>query len=85
MNKILEVIFPNLKIRTGNIYNFPSGNMFWIRTAAIYLIFNEIIIKSTPEEKGQTDCTIMHGIERIWLYIVKLNGFDYKTILYFIY
>ena len=59
--------------------------MFWARTSAIYQIFNEKIIKNTPEEKGQTDGTIMHGIERIWLYLVKLNGFDYKTILYYIY
>ena len=55
INKIFEMVFTNLNIRAGNIINFPSGNMFWARTSAIYQIFNEKIIKNTPEEKGQTD------------------------------
>ena len=58
--------------------------MFWARTKAIYQIFNEKIIKLAPRERGQIDITILHAIERFWVYLVKLNGFYYKTILYYI-
>ena len=52
--------------------------MFWARIKAIYQIFN--LRLEFPDELGQTNETIMHAIERIWLYIVKLNGYSYKTI-----
>ena len=84
VHKILDILFPNKNIRVGNFLIFPVGNMFWARTKAVYQIFNEKIIESAPEENGQKDNTILHAIERIWLYLVKLNGFYYKTILYFI-
>ena len=82
LNKIFDILFPNMKLRAGNNFNFPVGNMFWARTLAIYQIFDERIIKLVPEENGQIDGTILHAIERFWLYLVKLNGFNYKTILY---
>ena len=84
LNKIFDILFPNLNLRTGNIMNFPVGNMFWAKTHAIHQIFDERIIKLAPEENGQKDGTIQHAIERFWLYLVKLNGFNYKTILYYI-
>ena len=84
IDNIFSILFPNLKIKAGKIIIFPVGNMFWTRTDAIYQIFNEKIIKLAPEEKGQIDNTILHAIERFWLYLVKLNGFYYKTILYYI-
>ena len=58
--------------------------MFWARPIALYQIFNDNIIKSAPEEKGQIDGTILHAIERFWIYLAKLNGFEYKTIFYYI-
>ncbi len=84
IDKIFEILFPKMRIRAGNIMNFPAGNMFWARTEAVYQIFNEKIIKLAPKEKGQVDGTIIHAIERFWLYLVKLNGFYYKTFLYYI-
>ena len=84
LNRLFDILFPNKKLKAGNIMNFPVGNMFWARTHAIYQIFDERIIKLAPEENGQTDETILHAIERFWLYLVKLNGFKYKTILYYI-
>ena len=82
LDKILEIIFPNKNIRVGNIINFPAGNMFWARTNAVYQIFNEKLIKLAPRENGQKDDTLLHAIERFWLFLVKLNGFSYKTYLY---
>ena len=82
LNKLVNILFPKLNIKLKNEFNFPAGNMFWARTSAIYQIFNEKIIQSIPEEKGQFDGTLLHGIERFWPFLVKLNGFYYKTILY---
>ena len=58
--------------------NFSSWNMFWAKLKAIYQIFN--IRLRYPDELNQTNATIMHALERIWLYLVKSNGYEYKMI-----
>ena len=77
MNFLLKRIFHKNNV-VGDKLVFPLGNMFWAKTKSIYQIFN--IRLQFPEELGQTNDTIMHSIERIWLYLVKLNGFFYKSI-----
>ena len=77
INFILKKIFPKNSI--GILKTFPAGNMFWSRTEAIIQIFIYDFNKYFNEENEQTNDTIMHGIERVWLYLVKLNGFYYKT------
>ena len=84
LHKIFDILFPDRDIWAGNIITFPVGNMFWARTKAVYQIFNNKIIQLAPEENGAVDNTIIHAIERIWIYLVKLNGFYYKSILYYI-
>ena len=59
---------------------FPAGNMFWAKIDAIYQIFTFDLEKYFPKEDDQCNDTIMHGIERIWIYLVKLNKFFYKII-----
>ena len=76
MNFILKRIFRKFKV--DEKFNFPIGNMFWAKTKAIYQIF--YIRLKYPKESNQDNKTIMHAIERIWLYLVKLNGYYYKTI-----
>ena len=78
MNYILSKIFPGFII--GNKIIFPSGDMFWSKVKAIYQIFQIKFKKKFPKELNQTNDTIMHGIERIWIYLVKLNGYYYKVI-----
>ena len=78
MNFILNKIFPGFII--GNKLIFPSGDMFWSKVKAIYQIFQIKFNKKFPKELNQTNDTIMHGIERIWIYLVKLNGYYYKVI-----
>ena len=75
INFLLKKIFH--KFKAGDKLVFPVGNMFWAKTESIYQIFN--IRLKFPKELGQTNETIMHAIERIWLYLVKLNGYYYKT------
>ena len=81
---LFETLFPLLKLKIGNILDFPVGNMFWARTNAVYQIFDEKIMNKSPEERRQFDGTLLHGIERIWLYLAKINGFYYKNILNYI-
>ena len=85
VNHFFEILFPNKKIKVGETLDFPVGNMFWARTKAIYQLFNDKIIELCPEENGQIDGTALHGIERAWLYLVKINGFFYKTNLFYLY
>ena len=77
---LLNRLFNINKLRIGGKIEFPMGNMFWAKVDGIFQIFNENFQNQIPAELGQKDGTIMHGIERIWLYIVKLNGFYYKKI-----
>ena len=78
MKYILKKLFSYNNI--GNKLDFPAGNMFWARFDAIYQIFEYNFFNKFESEKDQTNDTIMHGIERIWLYLVKHNGFYYKKI-----
>lgn len=82
LNNLMHILFPERRTKIKNVLNFPAGNMFWARTSAIYQIFNEKIIGAVPEEKGQNDGTILHGIERFWPFLVKFNGYYSKTIFY---
>ncbi len=58
---------------------FPAGDMLWLRTQAVAKLFqlnwNE---KDFPPEEGQVDGTIMHAVERLWLYIAKESGYGYQ-------
>ena len=78
LNLILNKIFPGHQI--GKTLDFPAGNMFWARIESIYQIFDIKIENMFPNEENQINGTIMHGIERIWLFLVKLNGYLYKKI-----
>ena len=78
---LFSKLFPDYEI--GELFNFPAGNMFWAKINAIYQIFTYDFGEYFPKEDDQTNGTIMHGIERIWLYLVKFNKFRYKTIFKF--
>lgn len=78
MDFLAYKLFHNCKI--GEQINYPAGNMFWSKIAAIYQIFSYDLSVYFPKEKNQTDNTIMHGIERFWLYLVKYNHFYYKIL-----
>lgn len=81
MNFLASKFFSNCII--GEKLDYPAGNMFWAKISAIFQIFVYDLSSYFSNEKNQTDDTIMHGIERIWLYLVKYNRFNYKTITYY--
>ena len=84
LNFLLDTLFPTMELKILDVTMFPVGNMFWARVNAVYQMFDERIIKSAPEEEGQGDGTLLHAIERFWLFLTKLNGYKYKSIMYYI-
>ena len=74
INYLLNKIYGHYKM--GNIFDFPAGDMFWAKLKAIYQMF--IIDFSKDISKEGKPLTMLYAIERIWLYIVKLNGYYYK-------
>ena len=60
---------------------FLAGDMFWARTGAVEKLFSlNLRSDEFPEEAGQVDGTLMHAIERIWLYLAESQGFGWKEI-----
>lgn len=61
---------------------FPAGNMFCARVSAIEPILEyKFTVEDFPEEKGQTDFTLQHMVERCWKYLVEARGYKYKECL----
>ena len=57
---------------------FPAGDMFWMRTKAVKNLFDIAAWEDMiPEENKQIDATVMHAIERLWVYVAKANGYGY--------
>ncbi|MDP3662785.1 MAG: rhamnan synthesis F family protein [Nitrosomonas sp.] len=64
------------KIPTG-YFDFPAGSMFWARTEALQPLFNaNIKVEDFPEEAGQTDATLAHCIERLFVLVTRRSGFN---------
>lgn len=61
----------------GKKLDFPAGDMFWAKSKAVYQIFT-LNLKNDIFMEGKGPQTLLFAIERIWLYIVKYNGFYYK-------
>ena len=79
MNNLLKDDFPYFKIDKAPAY--PAGDMFWARVSSIYQIFEklDIIKNNCPEEEGVLYDTILHSVERLWVVIAQLNGYNYTT------
>ena len=76
LNSILRKINSEVYL-FQNFVDFPEGNMFWAKTDAIYPIFN-LFSKVILNKKFLLLLSIY--IEKIWVYIVNINGFLYKKI-----
>ena len=60
---------------------FPVGNMFWARVKAVQNLFTtKISMEDFPEEQGQTNATLAHQIERIWVFVAQKNQFTYSKV-----
>lgn len=56
---------------------FPVGSMFWAQSKALKpLLEKSFGIQDFEEELGQTDCTIMHTIERLITHTALAQGYS---------
>lgn len=61
--------------------DFPSGSMFWARTAALRpLLEIGLSVEDFDVERGQVDGTVAHAIERLYFHVCEAAGFDWVKI-----
>jgi ubiquinone/menaquinone biosynthesis C-methylase UbiE/glycosyltransferase involved in cell wall biosynthesis len=61
-------------------FDYPTGNMFWIRTRAIQQILSENLQwEDYPSEPLCDDGSLLHAIERIWPFVVTNRGYEQLT------
>ncbi len=64
------------------VLEFPSGSMFWGRSAAIKpLLEIGLEYSDFPEERGQIDGTLAHAIERCVLMAAESAGFEWLKVV----
>ena len=67
-----------LKLERDGAIDFPSGSMFWARSAALLPILRiGLSSDDFPAEQGQTDGTLAHVIERLYFHICESAGYDW--------
>lgn len=68
-------------IDKNHLLEFPSGSMFWGRSAAIRPLLDlRLSVEDFPEESGQIDGTLAHAIERSLLTISEFAGFEWLKV-----
>lgn len=81
LNRYFKLINVDIQLLNNNLKEFPVGDMFWGRSKAFTQVFSyPFTVADFPKETGQLDQTIMHGIERSWVYIAEYNSYHYKVL-----
>jgi glycosyltransferase involved in cell wall biosynthesis len=61
--------------------DFPSGSMFWGRSAAIKPLLDvHLAITDFPPESNQSDATLAHVIERLYFFVCEQAGYRWFKI-----
>ena len=78
VKKLLETM--GLSAELPDVPICPVGDIFWARTDAVKILFEQGIKQTDfQEEAGQLNYTLEHVIERIWCYLVQAQGYTYKV------
>jgi GT2 family glycosyltransferase len=61
--------------------DFPSGSMFWARSAALRpLVDLGLSTADFARERGQTDATLAHAIERLYYFTCERAGYTWMKV-----
>lgn len=70
-----------VEIDKNLVLEFPSGSMFWGRSAAFRPLLDlGIGFEDFPEEGGHVDGTLAHAIERVLLMVAESQGFEWLKV-----
>jgi GT2 family glycosyltransferase/glycosyltransferase involved in cell wall biosynthesis len=70
-----------MNLRANAALDFPTGSMFWARGAALTpLLGLNLTFEDFPVEAGQTDGTLAHAIERLYLHACERAGYGWLKI-----
>lgn len=70
-----------IQISRNDPIDFPSGSMFWARSAAIRPLLDcNISFDEFPPEAGQLDKTLGHAIERLYFFACERAGYAWIKI-----
>lgn len=70
-----------IKISRNDPIDFPSGSMFWFRSAAIKPLLDcKLSFDEFPIETNQVDKTLGHAIERLYFLACEQAGYDWIKI-----
>jgi FkbM family methyltransferase len=80
MKNLLKREGKNKNIKSVSMDYFPASSMFWFRGKAIKsLVDIGLLYADFEEEKGQTDTTLAHAIERLFVSFAESSSFSSKA------
>lgn len=70
-----------IAINERGVLDFPSGSMFWARTAALKPLLDlDLTFADFPREERQIDGTLAHAIERLYFHVCERAGFRWMKV-----